>query len=76
MINDLSSLSLNELYDKLSEYTSLYSKSMLNGFTQHEFDALRSHIEEIQKEITKRKEINPKSIDGDSTFPPQQSASA
>ena len=72
MINDFSSLGLNELYDKLSEFTSLYSKSMLNGFTEQEFEVLRTHIEKLQEEITKRKGVNSKPIDGGSFLPPQQ----
>ena len=76
MNNDFSSLSLSELYDKLSEFTITYSKSMLNGFSEKEFAALRSQIEAIQKEIAKRKDADPKSIDGNSFYPPPQSANA
>jgi len=73
-MNDLSTLSLNELYDKLSEFTTLYSKSMLNGFSEKEFGQLRAQIEEIQREIAKRKASTSKSSGGRSSFPPQQSA--
>jgi hypothetical protein len=52
---DPSQLSLTELYDKLSELTATYSKSMLNGFSEKEFTELRSMIETIQMEISKRK---------------------
>ena len=76
MNNEFSSLSLNELYDKLSEFTITYSKSMLNGFSEKEFATLRSQIEAIQKEIAKRKDADSKSIDGNSFYPPPQSANA
>jgi hypothetical protein len=52
---DPSQLSLTELCDKLSELTATYSKSMLNGFSEKEFTELRSMIEGIQMEISKRK---------------------
>jgi hypothetical protein len=76
MNKDFSSLSLNELYDQLSEFTITYSKSMLNGFSEKEFAALRSQIEAIQNEIAKRKDAESKSIDGNSLYPPSSSATA
>ena len=69
---NLSQLSLNELYDKLSESTTLYTKSMLNGFSEKEFTELRALIESLQNEIAKRKAADP----SHNIFPPQQSASA
>jgi hypothetical protein len=76
MNNDFSSLSLNELYDKLSELTITYSKSMLNGLSEKEFASLRSGIEEIQKEIAKRKDADSKSIDSSSFGQQSKSANA
>ena len=70
MNKDLSTLGLSELYDKLSELTTTYSKSMLNGFSELEFSLLRSQIEEIQKEIARRKTASSKSNDARSKFPP------
>ena len=70
MNKDLSTLGLNELYDKLSELTTIYSKSMLNGFSEHEFSTLRWQIEEIQNEIARRKTSAAKSNDARRLFPP------
>ena len=70
MNKDLSTLGLSELYDKLSELTTTYSKSMLNGFPELEFSTLRMQIEEIQKEIARRKTISSKSSDARRLFPP------
>lgn len=55
MNQDFTKLSLTELFDKLSESTALYSKSMLNGLSEKEFAELRLLIETLQKEIAKRK---------------------
>ena len=63
MNHDFSTLSLGELYDKLSELTTTYSKSMLNGLSEDEFSMLRTQIEEIQKEISRRKAVASKSND-------------
>ena len=76
MNQDLSKLSLNELYDKLSESTALYSKSRKNGFSEMEFAELRAFIEALQKEIEKQKKAKPGDDDSRFLFPPQQSASA
>ena len=70
MNKDFSTLGLNELYDRLSELTTMYSKSMLNGFSELEFSVLRSQIEDIQKEIASRKLPSSKSNDASSKFPP------
>ena len=70
MNKDLATLGLNELYDKLSELTTIYSKSMLNGFSEHEFSTLRLQIEEIQKEIARRRTSGAKSNDARRFFPP------
>jgi hypothetical protein len=74
MNDDLSTLNLVELYDKLSECTSSYSKSMLNGLPEKEFKELRSLIESLQKEIAKRKKDS--TNDSHTLFPPHHSASA
>ena len=77
MNEGFSQLSLTELYDKLSECTVLYSKSMKNGFSEKEFTELKLLIERLQKEIAHRRSTGGSGGD-DSTFlfPPPQSASA
>ncbi len=75
MNKNLSQLSLTELHDKLSECTALYSKSMLNGFSEKEFSELRTLIEDLQKEIAERK-TSANSAKALNTIPPPQSASA
>jgi hypothetical protein len=77
MNHDLSTLSLVELYDNLSECTSTYSKAMLNGLPDKEFKELRSLIEALQTEIAKRKKDSSDSFDDSQTlYPPHHSASA
>jgi hypothetical protein len=68
MNKDFSTLSLHDLYDKLSELTTMYSKSLLNGFSELEFSVLRSQIEDIQKEIAHRKTPSSKSNDACGKF--------
>ena len=75
MNHDFSQLSLSELCDKLSECTSVYSKSRRNAIPEKEFTELMDLMDALQKEIAKRK-----STRGDDDppylFPPHQSASA
>ena len=70
MNKDLSTLGLSELHDKLSELTTTYSKAMLNGFPELEFSMLRLQIEDIQKEIARRKTISSKTSDARRLYPP------
>jgi len=76
MNQDLSKLSLNELCDKLSESTALYSKSRKHGFSEKEFTELKSFIERLQKEIAQQKKAKHGDDDSSFLFPPQQPASA
>jgi hypothetical protein len=52
-----SKLSLNDLVDKLSECTAKYSKSPWDGANQEQFSELKTIIEELQKEIRKRRNV-------------------
>jgi len=77
MNQDLTNLSLTELHDRLSDYTAQYSKSMLNGLSENDFKSLRAQIEQLQKEIAKRKKDSSSQADNTrNMFPPQQSATA
>ena len=76
MNQDLSKLSLNELCDKLSESTALYSTSRKHGFSEKEFSELKAFIDALQKEIAKHKKAKRGDDDSSYLFPPQQSASA
>ena len=77
MNQDLSNLNLTELHDRLSDFTTQYSKSMLNGLSEKDFKYLRTQIEQLQKEIAKRKKESLSQADNSKNhFPPQQSATA
>ncbi len=77
MNQDLTNLNLTELHDRLSDYTAQYSKSMLNGLSEKDFKSLRMQIEQLQKEIAKRKKQSSSQTDNTrDIFPPQQSATA
>jgi hypothetical protein len=76
MNHDFSRLNLTELYDQLSECTALYSRSMLNGFSEKEFAELRSLIEALQNEIEKRRSTKSANDDSTHLHPPQQPANA
>jgi len=69
MNQDLSKLSLNELCDKLSESTALYSTARKNGFSEKEFVELKAFIDALQKEIAKHKKAKRGDDDSSYLFP-------
>jgi len=58
MNEKLTQLTLTELVDKLSDCTAKFSKWPLDGSSPHHLLELRKIIEELQKEIAKRKAGN------------------
>ena len=63
MNEKLTDLTLSDLFDKLSEFTAVYSKMMLNGASADECADLQLLIQVLQQEISRRKDLPIKSLD-------------
>ena len=63
MNEKLTDLTLSDLLDKLSEYTAVYSKMMLNGASADRCADLQLLIQVLQQEISRRKDLLDKPIE-------------